>query len=92
MLAVGDIAERGLRFFGITKQRVQAVTGSEDCGCAKRQAAMNEWGYRWQHRLLMAVWPIAYRIEMLKHRVLHGRLGRAAMYFKMAVRTLLYGR
>lgn len=93
MIALGDITERFLRFFGITKERVQAVTGKKDCGCAKRQAAMNQLGYRWQHWVLAAVWlPVAYRVELLSHRIRYGRLGFAAMYLKMAVRVLFYGR
>jgi hypothetical protein len=35
----------GLFAIGITKERVSAVVGG-DCGCAKRQAALNELGRR----------------------------------------------
>lgn len=93
MLALGDITERCLRFFGITKERVQAVTGTEDCGCTKRQAAMNQWGYRWQQWLVLVFWlPVAYRVELLSHRIRYGRIGFAAMYLRMAWRVLIYGR
>lgn len=51
MIALGDVVARALKAVGITKERVQAVTGSQDCGCAKRQASLNNWGFRWQSRL-----------------------------------------
>ena len=93
MLALGDITERCLRFFGITKERVQAVTGKDDCGCAKRQVAMNQWGYRWQQWLALVFWlPAAYRVELLNHRIRYGRIGYAVMYLKMAWRVLIHGR
>ena len=33
---LGDMVAAGLSAIGITKERVQAITG-KDCGCAKRQ-------------------------------------------------------
>jgi dolichyl-phosphate-mannose--protein O-mannosyl transferase len=93
MLALGDIAESVLRRAGITKDRVQSLVGKKDCGCNKRQAALNEWGYRWQRAILRAVWvPVVYRIEMLCRRVAYGRVGYAAMHLRLAVRVLIYGR
>lgn len=44
---LGDMVADGLAAVGITKARVQAVAsavGIEDCGCAKRQAALNRVG------------------------------------------------
>jgi hypothetical protein len=41
---LGDIVAAGLSSVGITKERVQRVAnavGIKDCGCAKRQAALN---------------------------------------------------
>ena len=46
---LGDMVAAGLATVGITKERVQAVAskvGIKDCGCAKRQAALNEFGKR----------------------------------------------
>lgn len=46
-LGLGDMVAAGLSSVGITKQRAQAVAnaiGIRDCGCSKRQEAMNEWG------------------------------------------------
>jgi hypothetical protein len=46
---LGDIVAAGLDAVGITKERVQAVAsavGVKDCGCAKRQAALNRLGER----------------------------------------------
>ena len=92
MLALGDITERLLRFFGITKERVQAVTKKKDCGCAKRQAAMNEWGYQWQYRLML---PFHWVREKWRH-FLYGRFvrrfGVSSRYFALAFRALFYGR
>jgi hypothetical protein len=44
---LGDMVATGLSAVGITKERVQAVAskvGIKDCGCAKRQAALNRLG------------------------------------------------
>ena len=46
---LGDMVASGLASVGITKKRVQAVAskvGIKDCGCAKRQQALNEFGKR----------------------------------------------
>lgn len=43
---LGDMVAAGLSFVGITKARVSAAVGG-DCGCAKRQAAMNAAGAKW---------------------------------------------
>jgi hypothetical protein len=40
---LGDMVAAGLSAIGITKERVSAAVGG-DCGCSKRQDAMNEWG------------------------------------------------
>jgi hypothetical protein len=88
MLALGDIAERCLRFFGITKDRVQAVTGKKDCGCAKRQAAMNEWGRRWQHRAMFPAYWLLERCMRIRKGRLWMRLEMAGRYMNMAFRAL----
>lgn len=44
---LGDMVASGLAAVGITKERAQAVAnavGVKDCGCAKRQAALNRLG------------------------------------------------
>jgi hypothetical protein len=46
---LGDIVAAGLSAVGITKERAQAVAsavGIKDCGCGKRQAALNAVGKR----------------------------------------------
>lgn len=91
MIALGDITERFLRLFGITKDRVRAITGRQDCGCAKRQTAMNEWGYRWQGRLLMPVHWLRYRWQILRVGKAAMRLRMARRYLWMACRVLIYG-
>ena len=42
---LGDMVASGLSAIGITKERVSAAVG-KPCGCAKRQAALNELGRR----------------------------------------------
>ena len=44
---LGDMVAAGLDAIGVTKERVQAVAskvGVKDCGCKKRQAALNRLG------------------------------------------------
>jgi hypothetical protein len=48
---LGDLAERCLRFVGLTKRRWRRWTRSETCGCSSRQARMNAWGDRAQRRI-----------------------------------------
>ena len=46
---LGDLVADGLSAVGITKERAQAVAsavGIKDCGCGKRQAALNAVGKR----------------------------------------------
>lgn len=46
---LGDMVADGLSAVGVTKERVQAVAsvvGVKDCGCVKRQAALNKLGER----------------------------------------------
>ena len=91
MLAIGNITERLLRFFGITKERVQAVTG-KPCGCKKRQEVMNVWGYRVQQRLFR---PLAWLInhwQFVKYSRPVMRVSEACRYFRMGFRVLLTGR
>lgn len=40
---LGDMVASGLSSIGITKERVSKLAGG-DCGCAKRQKALNELG------------------------------------------------
>ena len=40
---LGDMVAAGLSAIGITKERVSAAVGG-DCGCHKRQEALNELG------------------------------------------------
>jgi hypothetical protein len=91
MLALGDITERCLRFFGVTKERVKAVIGRE-CGCANRQAAMNEWGYRLQHRL--SYWIDWFRViwARFKYGPFVMRVWTAGHLVAIALRVLLFGR
>jgi hypothetical protein len=42
---LGDMVATGLSAIGITKERVSALAGG-DCGCQKRQEALNELGRR----------------------------------------------
>lgn len=42
---LGDIVAAGLSAVGITKERVSRLVGG-DCGCAKRQEALNKLGHK----------------------------------------------
>lgn len=92
MFAIGDITERVLGFFGITKERVQSAMGKKDCGCAKRQKAMNEWGYRWQHRLGTPICWLRLRWQIIRHLEFWQRLHIAGYYVWLAGRVLFWGR
>ena len=92
MIAVGDIAERFLRFFGITRERVQAATGKKQCGCAKRQDAMNKWGFRWQQRIFFVYDYMRGSLLEIPATRLARRVRRAISYFWLAFRALFYGR
>ena len=90
MIAIGDVTERFLRLFGITKERVQAVTG-KPCGCQKRQEAMNAWGYRVQQRIFH---PMAWLInhwQFVRYNRFVMRVSEASMYFRTGFRVLLFG-
>jgi gamma-glutamyl:cysteine ligase YbdK (ATP-grasp superfamily) len=50
-IAVGDTVERMLTSVGITKELVQRLTRTKDCGCKARQQWLNQWGYRQQDRM-----------------------------------------
>jgi hypothetical protein len=50
-VAVGDLVERMLTGVGISKERVQQWLRVKDCGCAKRQRWLNQWGYTQQDRI-----------------------------------------
>jgi hypothetical protein len=49
-VAVGDLVERMLTGIGISKTRVQQWLRVKDCGCAKRQKWLNQWGYKQQDK------------------------------------------
>jgi hypothetical protein len=50
-IAVGDLVETMLTRIGISKDRVTQWLRVQDCGCAKRQKLLNQWGYRQQDRI-----------------------------------------
>jgi hypothetical protein len=91
MLALGDMAGRCLRFAGITKERVSAVVNT-DCGCAKRQAAMNQAGYRLQHAIIRPYHRAKDSLRNAYYRLQSSRLRISAHFAWMAVRVLFYGR
>jgi hypothetical protein len=91
MIAFGDLLERLLRNAGITKERVQAAVGARDCGCAKRQQAMNKWGFAIQQRLLRPFFrfrDIAFR---LRYTIVAMRAQAALRHIFVAFRILFYG-
>lgn len=50
-VALGDAVESMLTRCGITKELVQRLTRTTDCGCKARQRWLNQWGYRQQDRM-----------------------------------------
>ena len=92
MIALGDITEKALTSVGITKDRVQAVTGKRDCGCRKRQKAMNALGYRWQNWFFSQFYYLLHRINVYKNSLAYSRFGFAYWHFKRGIRVLLTGR
>jgi len=92
MFAAGNIVARYLRAVGVTKERVRAVTGLQDCGCDKRQAALNEAGYRFQRQLLLPAHWIAYRWRLVRYGPLAIRLWMFSHHLRKALYVLLYGR
>lgn len=88
MIAFGDIAERALRAAGITKERVQIATGMQDCGCDKRQQAMNEFGYRWQRWFLIVPLWLRYKAELLASSRRAKRIKAAWQHIQAAWRIL----
>jgi len=50
-VAAGDTVERMLTSIGITKELVQRLTRTKDCGCKARQRWLNQWGFRQQDRM-----------------------------------------
>lgn len=50
-IALGDFVESSLTRFGITKELVQRLTRTKNCGCKARQRWLNQWGYRQQDRM-----------------------------------------
>ena len=49
--ALGDAVESELTRIGITKELVQRLTRTKDCGCASRQRWLNQWSFKKQAQL-----------------------------------------
>lgn len=90
MLAIGDTVAAVLSACGLTKARVHQVTG-KDCGCTKRQEALNRIGYAWQRSIVLAFYRTVGRLEMLRMSPYGRRLFVAAYHLRMAAKSLVYG-
>lgn len=88
MLKFGDIAERWLSAAGITKQRVQLVSGSKGCGCAQRQEALNQFGYRFQMRVANYRHRLRYTWQRIRHNSFTARIAAYWQLQVMAFRAL----
>jgi hypothetical protein len=53
-VAVGDVVARILETVGISKKRMSSALG-KDCGCAGRQASLNQIGFIAQFRMHRAL-------------------------------------
>lgn len=51
LFALGDAVETALTSVGITKELVQRVTRTKDCGCKARAKRLNQWGYVQQQKV-----------------------------------------
>jgi hypothetical protein len=92
MIAIGDIAARVLAFCGITKKRVQSFVGAGDCGCERRQEALNRLGYRIQSRLLLPLQWVWMKWQSLRRGQMSLRMRMAGHYLVLAARVLFLGR
>lgn len=88
MVRLGDIAERWLGAVGITKQRVQLVSGRKDCGCAQRQEALNQFGHGLQMRVANCRHRLRYTWQRLRYNNFTVRLGTYWRLQVMAFRAL----
>lgn len=92
MFMLGDAVERLLRSVGMTKERVQAITGNADCGCARRQEQANNFGLLIQRYAINILYRVLNAIAVLRHMFRKSRFGRASVYLKMAAFLLVTGR
>lgn len=91
MIALGDVLERCLRACGITKERIAAVTGVADCGCPKRQEALNQLGYQWQSLGGRIYWRLRDWVRAARYSAATYRLYAAGRHLYLAVRVLVWG-
>jgi len=56
---LGAVVEKTLTSVGVTKELVKKITRTKDCGCAKRQQWLTNWGYRQQERIEVALNKVA---------------------------------
>lgn len=85
MLAFGDITARLLELLGVTKERVEAVTGSP-CGCDARRNWMNRVGFAMQRLLFRMLDRVAIRRNTAPFTA---RVKIAARHFRIGIRVLI---
>jgi len=90
MIAIGDVVAAVLTACGVTKPRVQRVTGKE-CGCTKRQEALNRMGYAWQRSAIVALYRVLGRLEVLRMSPYGRRVCVAWYHLRQAAKALIYG-
>jgi hypothetical protein len=62
---LGDLVAMALGRIGLTKSRIRKWL-TKDCGCDRRQAILNNWGFRMQTRLNALGWWLRHRMAWLR--------------------------
>jgi len=91
MFHLGDSIARMLSSVGITKELAGRVAG-KDCGCSRRQEAMNQVGFRWQIAAMLAFVWVSYYFSKFRSLPFWSRLRVSCRFFSMALRVLVLGR
>ena len=77
---------------GITKERITSLSGAKDCGCKKRQEAMNRYGFLLQHWIFYPVLLAQQGWHGVRMNPFWGRLRLFFLHIRIAVRIVLLGR
>lgn len=88
MMKLGDTVENVLSSVGITEERIKAITG-KDCGCKKRKAALNLYGFHAQRRNAAIKEAIRSKIRAVRSYRPPYRFRSAWRHVKKAVAALL---
>jgi hypothetical protein len=91
MARLGDFVAACLEGVGITKARASRVLG-RDCGCAKRQENMNQWGDSMQLRIAQVLHVARFAWQTIRHNRITARIEIFLRLQKMAFSSLFFSR